>query len=182
MLLIYSDNRSRPAPADFTNWPTRVLLVLIAFGGTLAYAASFRALPHADLLAWPAACVGLAAAVSWPLFGAALLLVTGARPSTFDWADACLRAMAAGVVVLALAATLNLNVPLLGAAPPIRWLAAGHLVLLAAANAVMLAVFVGEARALGLKAATAVTLWMLVLNGTFCTILLLLYRIGVMCP
>jgi hypothetical protein len=179
MLLTYSDNQSYPAPADPLQWPGRVLLALVAFGGTLAYAASFRALPDADALARPAAGVALAAAVAWPLFGAALLLVTGARPSPLDWADACLRTMAAGVVVLALAATLNLNVPLLGAAPPAPWVAAGHLALLVAANGVMLLVFVGEARRLGLRAATAATLWVLVLDGTFCATLLFLYRIGV---
>jgi hypothetical protein len=54
------------------------------------------------------------------------------------------------------------------------------LALLAVGNAVMLAVFVRHARRLALPPATAVTLWMLALRGTFCTTLLLLYRIGVM--
>ena len=179
MLLTYSDNPTRAA-ADVSDWPGRVLLAGIALGGTLAYAASFQALPDSAALARPAAAVALAAAVSWPLFGAALLLLTRARPSPFAWADACLRTMAAGIVVLALAATINLNVPLLGATPPARWLAAGHAALLAVANALMLAAFVREARRLGLKPATAAGLWMLALNGTFCTTLLFLYRIGVM--
>ena len=182
MLLSYSDNQTRAAPVDPAQWPERVLLALLAFAGTLAYAASFRALPRADALGRPAACVALAAAVSWPLFGAALLLVSRARPAPLHWADACLRTMAAGVVVLALAATLNLDLPLLGAVPGVPWLAAMHLTLLAGANAVMLAVFLGEARRLGLRAVTAAALWMLVLNGTFCVTLLFLYRIGVMYP
>lgn len=41
MLLSYSDNRNG-SPAEVSDWPTRVLLAVIALGGTLAYAASFR--------------------------------------------------------------------------------------------------------------------------------------------
>lgn len=181
MLLSYSDNRRPPAAADPFEWPARLLLALVALGGTLAYAASFRALPRADGLAGVAAGVGLAAGVSWPAFGAVLLLVTGARPSPLHWADACLRTMCAGVVILALAAALNLNARLVSPGFDARpALAAAHGVLLLLGNALMLATFVAEARRLGLGAGAAVTLWVLALDGTFLTTLLFLYRIGVM--
>lgn len=159
----------------------RVLLAGIAVGGTLAYAASFHALPRPDRLAAAGICIGLAAGIAWPAFGAVLLLVTGARPSLIDWADACLRTMAAGIVLVAVAALLNLNARLLDpGVDALPLLAAAHVVLLACANGVMLRTFVGEARRLGLSGSTAVTLWMLVLNGTFAAILLFIYRIGVM--
>ena len=183
MLLSYSDNQTTPAePSD---WPTRVLLTVIALGGTLAYAASFRALPAGgvfpDHLAHAGACVGIAAGLSWPVFGGVLLLVTGARPSALDWADACLRTMAAGVVVLAVAAAINVDVRLLDTPAAVtRWLPALHLAFLVAGNAVMCGVFAAEARRLGLSGVAAFGLWMLALNGTFVAILLVLYRNGVM--
>ena len=181
MLLPYSDNQ--PSRAPLTDWPVRVLLAGIAIGGTLAYAASFRALPHREGMAAAGVSIGLAAAMAWPAFGAVLLLVTGARPSAIECADACLRTMAAGMAVLSVAAVLNLTARLLDSGvDALPLLAAAHVVLLACANGVMLWMFVGEARGLGLAAATAVTLWMLVLNGTFAAVLMLLYRIGVMEP
>lgn len=181
MLLPSSDNRpSRNYSAD---WPVRLLLAGIAVGGTLGYAASFHALPQAERLADGGVSIGLAAAIAWPVFGAVLLMVTGARPSAIDWADGCLRTMATGIVVLASATLLNVIARLLDTgADAIPLLAAAHAILLACANAVMLGAFVGEARRLGLAAATAVSLWMLVLNGTFAAIVLLFYRIGVMEP
>ena len=180
MLLSYSDNHGPPA-ADSSQWPARLLLVAVALGGTLAYAASFRALPRPSELESIAACVALAAGVSWPAFGAVLLLVTGARPSALHWADACLRTMCAGVIVLALAAAFNLNARLVaGGADAVAPLAAVHAALLLLGNGLMLWTFVGEARRLGLRPAAAATLWMLVLNGTFLTTLLFLHAIGVM--
>jgi hypothetical protein len=183
MLLSHSDNRGRPPSTTVSDWPARALLAAVALGGTLAYAASFRAVPRGGPLVEAGAAVGLAAALSWPAFGAALLLVTAARPSMLEWVDACLRTMCAGVVFLAAAAVLNLNAPLLGAGVnAFPWLAAAHVALLFGANGVMLATFVNEARRLGLAAATAITLWMLALNGSFFTTLMILYRIGVVKP
>lgn len=182
MLLSYSDNRTTPEPCS--DWRTRVLLMLLAAGGTLAYAASFQGLAGRALpqhVAHTAACVGIAAGLAWPVFGAALLLVTGGRPSALHWADACLRAMAAGLVVLGFAAVINLDVRLVGVPAAIRrWLPAFHAALLVAANALMCGVFVGEARRLHVPPLAAMTLWMLALNGTFAAILFVLYRNGVM--
>ena len=180
MQLSHSDNRGRPPSTTVSDWPARALLAAVALGGTLAYAASFRAVPPGGPLIEAGAAVGLAAALSWPAFGAVLLLVTSARPSLLDWVDACLRTMSAGVVVLAAAAVLNLSAPLYGAeVNALPWLAAAHVALLCGANGVMLATLVNEARRLGLTAATAITLWMLVLNGSFATTFVILYRIGV---
>jgi hypothetical protein len=56
-------------------------LLLAAFA--VAYSASSRTVPAADA-AWLApagTAVGVAAGVSWLAFGAALLLLTGGRPS-----------------------------------------------------------------------------------------------------
>ena len=185
MWLSYSDNSTPPA-ADVSDWPHRVLLAAIALGGTLAYAASFQVVPHAARsvgfdIAHAGACVGIAAGLAWPAFGGVLLLVTGARPSALDWADACLRTMCSGVVVLAVAAAVNLDLRLLGVGTAARpWLATLHAALLVLGNAVMYGVFAGEARRLGLAPPAALALWMLALNGTFATTLLFLYRNGVM--
>jgi hypothetical protein len=181
MLLSYSDNQ--PTRAHSMDWPMRVLLAGIAVGGTLAYAASFRALPQPERIAPAGVSIGLAAGMAWPALGSVLLFVTGARPSPIGWADACLRTMTAGMAVLSAAAVLNLTARLIGSGvDALPLLAAAHVVLLACANGVMLWTFVGEARRLGLSAAAAITLWMLVLNGTFAAILLFLYWIGAMEP
>ena len=183
MLLSYSDNRT--APEQRSDWRTRVLLTLLAVGVTFAYAASFQLLPAGRTLpqsvAETAACVGIAAGVAWPIFGAVLLLVTGGEPSALHWADACLRAMAAGLVVLALAAAINLGVRFVGVPAELRpRLPEFHAALLVAANALMCGVFVTDARRLGVPPAAALSLWMIALNGTFVAILSVLYRNGVM--
>jgi hypothetical protein len=155
------------------------MLGATALGGTLGYAASFRALPDADWLPRAGAGVGLAAGISWLTFGGVLLVATGARPSTTAWADACLRTMAAGIAVLALAAALNVACGFAGMDEgPL--LAAAHAVLLGIANGVMCLTFVRRAHFLGLSRGTALGLWMLVLNGTFALILMFLYGTGVM--
>ena len=176
MLLSCSDNRAFPR-IELSDWPARFALAAVAVGGTLAYAASFRAVPGAPQLAAAGAAVGLAAGLAWPLFGAALLLATGAKPSPLKWADACLRSMAAGIGVLAAAAALNFVAVALGR--PTSWLVPAHAALLAASNGVMCAVFVGRARRLGMSPAAAVTLWTVALNGSFVAILFVLYMIGV---
>ena len=182
MLLSHSHNRI--APGRRSLWRTRVLLALLAAGGTFAYAASFRGLSGGaapQSLAHAAACVGVAAALAWPVFGAALLLVTGGRPPALHWADACLRAMAAGIVVLAFAAAVNLAAQAAGVPAAVgRRLPAVHAALLVAANALMCGVFVADARRLGVPPAAALSLWVLALNGAFAAILFALYRNGVM--
>jgi hypothetical protein len=178
MVLSYSDNSAAPSLSD---WPMRVALGVIAVGGTLAYTASFRAVPRVDWIVGAGACIGLAAGLAWLFFGGVLLLVAGARPSALAWADACLRTMATGILVLMPAAVLNVNAESVTSSTDDGglWFFAGtHLVLLAAANAVMLAKFLREARALGLYGPTALTLWMLALNGSFAVILMFLYWIG----
>lgn len=177
MLLCCSDNS--PAVVVPSDWPRRLMLGATALGGTVAYAVSFRALPGAGRLVGAGAAVGLAAGLSWGTFGGALLLVTGRGASALDWADACLRTMAAGIAVLALAAALNVACGVAGidAGPPI---AGAHAAILLAANGVMCLTFARRAQLLGLSRGTALGLWMLVLNGTFALILMFLYGTGVM--
>jgi hypothetical protein len=173
----YSDNSPTPALSD---WSMRVALGVIAVGGTLAYSASFKAVPCADWMVGAGASIGLAAGVAWLFFGGMLLLVTRARPSPMQWADACLRTMAAGILALVPAAVLNVHAEFgTAGADPGLWLAGAHFILLAAANAFMFAIFLREARALGLGGSTALALWMLALNGGFALMLMFLYRIGV---
>ena len=177
MLLCRSDNRAFPR-TELSDWLARAALTAIAVGGTLAYAASFRAVPGAPRLAAAGDSVGWAAGLAWPAFGAVLLGVTGARPSPLKWADACLRTMAAGVGVLGPAAALNIFAGAQGAPTP--WLVPAHATLLAVSNGVMCAVFVPQARRLGMSPAVAVTLWTVALNGSFVAILFVPYMIGVM--
>ncbi len=170
-------------------WPQRLLLGVVAVAGTVAYSASFRTVPTAPgdaaSAAWLApagAAVGAAAGVSWLAFGATLLLITGGRPSPLKWADACLRTMAAGIVVLTFGTAFNLGVaPLLWHGRqglPLGLLLGVHLVLLANGNAVMGVAFFREARRLGLGPAAAVAAWACGLNGVFALILMFLYRTG----
>lgn len=102
--------------------------------------------------------VAVAAGVSWPVFGAVLLLLSRARPSVLAWADACLRTMAPGILVLAAAALLG-RAGIGGRALV--------LVTVAVSNLTMLAVFLPQARRLGLAPAKAAAAWLLVLDGFF---------------
>ena len=99
-------------------WVGRVLLGVLAVAGTIAYALSFRTVPTAAAWLPPAgAAVGAAAGVSWLAFGAVLMLFTRGRPAPLEWADACLRTMAAGIAVLTVGTAFNLGVsPLRGRA------------------------------------------------------------------
>ena len=65
---------------------TRAACAVIAFAGTAVYAASFALAGDARQLA-AAWVVGVAAALSWPVFGAVLLHMTSGRPSVVAWVD-----------------------------------------------------------------------------------------------
>lgn len=163
-------------------WFTRLGLAAVAFAGTAFYAGSFQFLGGRESLGTAGVAIGIAAGVSWLIFGALLLLLTAGRPSALDWADACLRTMAAGIVVLVLAALFNGGVALSNTRPPAALLAAIHLVLLLIGNLLMCGVFYRNARRLGLSPRKAIAAWMLGLNGAFMLILLSLYRSGAMQP
>jgi hypothetical protein len=172
----------RVADGATTCWPEttlttagRLALGAVAVGGTIAYAWSFTRVASAGPLLPLATAVGIAAGVSWLVFGAVLLIVTGARPSIAGWVDACLHTMAVGMAVLSAATLANVAWPAL----PLAWLLAVHGCALLASNIVMAARFVARARALGLPPVAAVTFWMVGLNATFAAILFALGRVGV---
>ena len=179
-----SHKTAPPELASFRTlaWRRRLLLAAVAVSGTAAYSASFRTLPPAREMALSAAAdaVGAAAAVSWLVFGC-LLLIAHQRPAPLAWADACLRAMAAGVAVLACGAALNVC-----AAPRARagliLLPVAHGLVLAAANVVMAVVFCREARRLGVRPPAALLTWAVGLDGVFALVLLSFYRNGVFVP
>jgi hypothetical protein len=149
-------------------WTSRILHATAAFVGTAVYAASFLALPDPRRLFPVAAAIGVAAGLSWPVFGAALRAVTGGRPSACDWAEACLTTMTYGIAVLTVAAGLNLIV--LPSAPPTTHVPV-HAGLLIVSNLLMAAVFVGAAGRLGLTVPAALGLWVAGLIGPFAAVL-----------
>lgn len=156
-------------------WPLRLAFAFYAVVATALYAASFALSRSASELLPVASAVGLAAAVSWPIFGAALLVWMRGRPSPLDWADACLKTMAVGNTVLLLSVAANLFISTF---PGIGFWPAGgpgepavHGAVLAASNLSMAAVFVGQARVLGMRPAVALAMWFGVLGGTFLLLL-----------
>ncbi|GDY21986.1 hypothetical protein LBMAG56_33330 [Verrucomicrobiota bacterium] len=143
-------------------WPRRILLTAVAFGGSSIYALSFAHAPERARWLPVAAAIGVAAGVSWIVFGLVLLGVTGRRPSVWHWADACLRTMAVGMTIKMTTVVANLVAPT----------AAGfHLAVLVAANLAMAAMFVAQARPLGVSVRAALALWFGVLNGVFAIVL-----------
>ena len=148
--------------ANRLTWPRRILLTAVAFGGSTLYALSFANVPERARWLPVAAAIGIAAGVSWIVFGLVLLGVTGRRPSVWHWADACLRTMAVGMTIKMTTVLANL------VAPP----AAGfHLAVLVVANLAMAAMFVAQARLLGVGLRAGLGLWFGVLNGVFVVVL-----------
>src|SRR5687767_7664607 len=89
-------------------WIRRVLLGGIAIGGSALYAASFVLMDMGTSFETIALAVAMAAGLAWIVFGAALLMVTNARPSVLAWADLCLTTMGIGIAALAVSVLLNL--------------------------------------------------------------------------
>lgn len=154
-----SASSERPAALS---WGARLALGAVAVAGSAAYAASFAWAPQAGEAVRLARPIAIAAGLSWPAFGAALLLATRRRPSVLAWADACLVTMAPGIGVLLLSALLNLLH---------RGTTPAHGLVLLLSNAAMAGVFVSRARRLGMRAPLAVALWVGVLDGAFLLLL-----------
>jgi hypothetical protein len=155
------------------SWSRRACLALIAIGGSVAYALSFQRLPESQRLAPLAAAVMWSAALSWPIFGGAVLLATRTRPSILDWTDACLRTMAIGMAVLTAGSIAN--VAALSRFDAGRFLGCPellltlwiHLMLLLAAQVFMAVSFLHEAAQLRLSTLWAILLWIAGLCGPF---------------
>lgn len=150
------------------SWGRRFALGSYAFAATAIYAGSFALTDSVSRLLPLAAAIGLAAAVSWPLFGAALLARMKGRPSVLAWADACLRTMAVGNTVLLLSVGANLMRGLFwtGTQQDGNWPAV-HLAVLLVANFTMAAVFTTQAGRLGMRPGLASLMWFGVLGGAF---------------
>lgn len=159
------------------SWKSRVLLLIVAAGATLVYAASFLALPESvrDEIPLIAAKIALAATLSWPIFGAWLLLLTPGptEKPAYRWADICLRTMVCGNAVLGSAVLLNLSFAALNFWS-FRWGILAHLAILASANLTMASCFRHAAQAIGTTSRAALLAWFGGLNLPFILILLLL--------
>lgn len=133
-------------------WLKRVAFGTLAIAGCVVYVGSF------DSMKPVARAVTTASAIAWIGFGAALLLVTRAKPGVLAWADACLAPMAAGGAALCLGALINV----LDLGAP-----AVHAAFNVALNVAMALLFIPRAHALGLRTWLAVSLWLVALDGLF---------------
>jgi uncharacterized membrane protein SirB2 len=151
------------------SFKSRLALAGLAFAGSAAYAASFiSAAERRWMMAM--ACVGIAAGLSWIIFGLILLATTRRRISAWQWVDTCLLAMAVGIAIKLGGVAMNL----LSRQTP--WLA-GHIAILLIADVAMGALFVMRARRLAVGAGQAVGYW-LTLNAIFAILLLALLNIA----
>jgi hypothetical protein len=151
------------------NWPYRLLLTCVAFTGSTLYAWSFASVPQREQWLPVASAVGIAAGVSWVLFGLLLLALTRAKPSMLAWADACLVTMAAGMTIKMTTVAANLI------SPPG---ASFHIAVLMTANLAMAAVFIWRANRLALRPLLAAGLWFGALNGIFAVVMFGLHAAG----
>lgn len=147
------------------NWPHRLLLTCVAFAGSAIYAGSFAPVPQREQWMPVASGVGIAAGVSWVLFGLLLLAVTRCQPSVLAWADACLVTMAAGIAVKMTTVAANFI------SPPGAWF---HIVVLLIANLTMATIFIWRAQRLAMRPLLAAGLWFGALNGCFVVVMLAL--------
>jgi hypothetical protein len=184
-------------PLDLS-WPVRILLGLAAFLLTAVYTASFLLDGESAAYYGRAALqVGVAAGVSWLLFGGVLLAITRLLPGCLAWADACLVTMLPGNVILLLSAALNLllflqsrtgRTPMIAlpgtdtvvsASVTLSSESSIHLLILLLADAVMCFTFVRQAKRLEVAWPLALFLWVVVQNGIFAVFLFAMIRTGV---
>lgn len=146
---------------------TRILLFLAAIGATVVYAGSFLLLPETVRAEIPriAALVAIAAAISWPIFGACLITADRGKEVNrpLSWATICLRTMVRGNAVLGLSILLNLILAMTDGWT-ILFAASVHLVILGAANLTMAWFFIRAAAAIGTDTPTALRAWLAGLN------------------
>lgn len=151
------------------NWPYRLLLTGVAFAGSAIYAWSFAHVAQREQWLPVASAIGIAAGVSWVLFGLLLLAVTRAKPSMLAWADACLVTMTAGMTIKTTTVVANII------SPPG---ASFHLAVLLTANLVMAGVFIWRAKRLAVRPLLAAGLWFGTLNGIFAVVMFGLHAAG----
>jgi len=117
--------------------------------------------------------LAIAAGLSWPVFGLALLRA-GGPGEIWAWVDVCLRTMARGMVILSIATAINLVLAAAGMRAGGTGFFAAHLGLLFTSDVTMATYFVREATRFGLSPRIALALWVGVLNGMFGLSLVLL--------
>lgn len=174
--IVIADDRT--GIAELLSWPARFLLAFISFAGTAVYAGSFALAGYREKLMPVAVAVGIASAISWPVFGLVLLMVTRSRPSILAWVDTCLVAQNIGIAVLMLSALVNLIFYASGASVSDYTSTFVHTIILLAADTVMAAIFVRRASRIALSRAKALALWIIVLNGIFVLLLALMWPTG----
>lgn len=156
-------------------WPVRQWLIAFALFGSVLYAGSFALVqPLADIRAAMRAGA-IAAVVAWVVFAATLIVRSNARVPTLSWIDLCLLTLRRGVRVLMIGLLLNLALRR-GFAALGPWATSLHVSIAILANLLMLSVFVRKARRRGLAPGTALTLFLLALDGTFVVVAVLLLR------
>lgn len=167
-----------PLPPSPMSWPTRIVLMLIAFTGSAVYAASYRLVGATAGLAPVAAAIGIAAGTAWIGFG--FLLLTAAqmdprryrRVTTLHWADACLVTMTVGMAVKMIGVGANvIAAGLDGERVDLAIIAPLQLALLIATDIAMGAIFVRIVRRFAMPTRTALILWVVALNGIFAFVL-----------
>lgn len=167
---------STPALPPPLPWPVRQWLVAFALFGGVLYVGSFALVqPLADIgTAMRAGVIG--AIVAWIVFAAALLTRSNERVPARSWIDLCLLTLRRGVRVLMLGLLLNLMLRR-GFAALGPWATSLHVTIAILANLMMLSFFVRKARRRGLAPGTALTLFLLALDGTFVVVAVLLLRV-----
>jgi hypothetical protein len=166
----------RPVVASTADRPlsgrARVALVLVALIGTAAYGASFVVGTVSNVASVWGTRVALAAGLSWPVFGLALLVARRVG-GAWEWFDICLRTMALGIAVLSFASVANLAVAATALSRGSTAFVAVHLAFLFVADVSMAVYFARRALRLGMPLSMAVALWVGVLNGVFAVLLVL---------
>lgn len=166
------------SPIQLHPWLHRSLLAMVAVVGTVVYVGSFYLAFDSQVWSPIAQSIGIAAGISWPIFGVLLLYVVKARPSLLAWVDVCLKTMALGIALLL--PSMFLNAIAYATSPSLLWWSgalATHVVLLAAANIIMGVTFVRLGRCLFARPQTLVCLWVFALDGTF-LVLLWMFTLG----
>jgi hypothetical protein len=167
-------------------WPTRLLLMLIAFAGSAVYAVSFRLIDVAAALTPIAAAIGVAAGTAWIGFGFLLLTAAQMRPRRYrgvtalHWADACLLTMSVGMAAKMIGVGINaMAAAFSGGSVALAVLAPIQLAILVGTDVLMGVVFVRFAIRLGMPTRHAAMYWIIALNGIFAAVLAALIGGGV---
>ena len=151
----------------------RGALIALAFAGTALYVSGIYFLAPSF---FPIALmVGIAAGVSWPIFGFFLLYVGNPHAGAWEWADDCLDAIRVGIFIKT-AAVLATGLAVSIAMIPQSVTTVFQIAALLIADVAMGYRFTNSATARGMSRSVAIVLWLAVLNGVFAQLLLLMVK------